>query len=203
LIVASSDIPSQVREEVARVLYRRAGELDWDLMADREKTAQYRRWLDDASVGGVLTQHVDPQAARLWIKDGPMKEYDRALEGFGVFARFVTARFAPHADLIHVALGDQWKLAPNSVGEKPMHCLATDGVTRRYVCWGRPDKISDLIWDAVKVAVKSEQRPLLVVSLRDGVEVTGEERRWHQAIASHCQLDIRHMRRKLYPQQVR
>lgn len=193
----ASEIPASVREEVARRLYREAADLDWDLMSDRTKSQQYRRWIDDPAIGGKLTAHVSQPAARIWLKDGPMKEYDRALEGIGTFAGYTVVRFADVNELMRAAFGSGWRVTPGTLGEKPMHCLAGEGTRHRYVCWGKPGKFRDLIWAALNAAVDSDHRPMAVVSLRDGLDVTGDERERHRAIGEHCGIDVRHIHRRM------
>ena len=189
--------PDAVRDEVLRELYRQAETLDWELMNSPQKSQQYARWIDDPSIGGRLTQFHAAEDVRVWLKDVPMKEYARALDGVGPYAEYTTKRLSDIVELIHRALGDKWAVVPGTLDEKPLHCMATDGNQDRYVCWGKPGTFRDLVWAAVKMAVKLGNRPMVIVSIRDGQDVNGEERREQERIAAHCGIDIRHIHRRL------
>jgi hypothetical protein len=190
-------VPKEVRDEVVRELYRQVGTMDWELMSPQSKNQQYARWIDDPDIGGRLTQFQSAEDARVWLKEGPMKEYARALDGVGLFAVFTTKRLSGPDELIRRALGEEWTIVPHSQAGKPLHCLATDGATTRYVCWGQPGKFRDLVWAAVNKAVDLPHRPMIVVSVRDGQDVNGEERRRHEQIAAHCGVDVKHVHRRL------
>jgi hypothetical protein len=195
--LSSSSVPREVRDAVVRVLYRQVETMDWELLSPQQKSQQYARWIDDPAIGGRLTAFQSAEDARVWLKDGPMKEYARALDGVGLFADFTNKRLSGPDELVRRALGEDWSIVPASHGEKPLHCLATDGTTTRYVCWGKPGTFRDLVWAAVNKAIGGAERPMIVVSLRDGQDVNGEERRHHERIAAHCGIDVRHIHRRL------
>ncbi|WP_433330189.1 hypothetical protein [Spirillospora sp. CA-294931] len=178
-------------------LYRQADELDWELLSTTEKKLQYRKWIEDPRVGGVLRRFLDDHRIGTWIKDTPMKEYARAQDGFGSMAQYARSRFRGPEHLISRALGDAWTVVPNSVDEKPMHCLATDGEAERYVCWGRPKTFRDLAWAALNQAVAMPSRPLVIVTLQDGLVVSDAERRRQTSIAEHCRIEIKYIHRQL------
>jgi hypothetical protein len=197
----SSPVPKEIRDEVVRELYRQVETMDWELLSARQKNQQYARWIEDPSIGGRLTDFQSAEDARVWLKDGPMKEYARALDGEGGFPEFTTKRLSGPDELVRRALGEDWSIVPGSQGVKPLHCLATDGTATRYVCWGRPGTFRDLVWAAVNKAIERADRPMIVVSLRDGQDVNGEERRRHERIAAHCGVDVRHVHRRLVDRQ--
>ncbi|MEU8118649.1 hypothetical protein AB0C21_08050 [Spirillospora sp. NPDC049024] len=192
-----SELPEAIRAEVIEELYRQADELDWELLSATEKKLQYRRWIEDPRIGGVLRSFLDDHRIGTWIKDTPMKEYARAQEGFGSMARYARSRFPGPDHLITQALGDTWKVIPGSVDDKPMHCLANNGATTRYACWGPPMKFRDLTWAALNAAISMPERPIIVVTLRDGLVISDVDRSFQIAIAKHCGVDIRHVHRKL------
>jgi hypothetical protein len=189
--------PNTVRDEVLRELYKQAELADWELMNSPQKSQQYARWIDDPAIGGRLTQFHTAEDVRVWLKDVPMKEYARALDGVGPYAEYTSKRLSDISELIRRALGDQWTVVPGTLGEKPLHCSASDGTHVRYVCWGKPGTFRDLVWAAVKMAIKIGNHPMVIVSIRDGQDVNGEERREHERIAAHCGVDIRHIHRRL------
>lgn len=197
--MSPATVPKEIRHEVVRALYQQVETMNWELMSPQQKSQQYARWIDDPAIGGRLTQFQSAEDARVWLKDGPMKEFARALNGVGPFADFTTRRLSGHDELVRRALGDGWGIAPGSQGEKPLHCLATDGTMTRYVCWGDSGKFRDLVWAAVNVAVDLHlhRRPLIIVTIRDGQDVNGEERHRQEHIATHCGIDVRHVHRRL------
>ena len=76
-----SELPDALRREVVAEAYRQAGELDWDGLTDKQRSATYDRWLDDPGIGHQLTRFLSGERARVWLKDVPMKEYARARTG--------------------------------------------------------------------------------------------------------------------------
>ncbi|MFI6867265.1 hypothetical protein [Nocardia sp. NPDC050406] len=179
-------------------LYRQAAELDWELLPATEKKLRYRRWAADPAIGGRLREYLGEQRIPTWIKDTPMKEYARAQEGFGSMARFAVRRFRPPDYLIETALGPEWRIRPGSVGEKPMHCFACSAEEERYVCWGRPSTFRDLVWAALKAAVEMPTRPMIIVTLQEGIVLPPEDQKTQSAIAEHCRMDLRYVGRQLY-----
>src|SRR4051794_32064006 len=81
-------LPPEQLVGVVGALYADAEAMDWEHQSLAERTRQYARWTRDARVGGVLTRYMTAEAARSWIKDGPMKEYPRARRGAGRYAEF-------------------------------------------------------------------------------------------------------------------
>ncbi|AHI01003.1 hypothetical protein [Kutzneria albida] len=189
-------VPQEIRESVLRELYRQADSLDWEDVPVRQKTTHYRHWVEDPSIGGKLADYYTAEGMRVWLKDGPLKEYARALENFGPYAKYASRRLAPPSEFITEILGNSWTVLSESIREKPMHCLITDGRERRYVCWGRPRTFRDLLWAAVNKAVGSTSRPLIVAYLTDGKTVSDSQKSLHQKIAAHCELDLAYVYRR-------
>ncbi|MEU5993872.1 hypothetical protein ABZ806_33285 [Spirillospora sp. NPDC047418] len=192
-----SELPEAIRSEVITELYRQAAELDWELLSAGAKKLQYRRWIEDPRVGGRLRGFFDEHRMGTWIKDTPMKEYARAQEGFGSMATYARSQFPGPEHLIRTALGDDWEVREGSVNEKPMHCLASCGALERYVCWGRPNTFRDLTWAGINKAVSMQTRPLIIVTLQDGLIVSEAERAFQKKIAEHCNIDIQYVHRRL------
>lgn len=192
-----SELPESIRAQVVVELYQQADELDWDLLSLSEKTKQYQKWIDDPAVGGVLTRFLEPGRARVWIKDGPMKEFARAKEGIGPYVQFAKSRFLGPEDLIRRVLGGGWRVVEGSVREKPMQCRVFNEDEERSVFWGKPQTFRDLVWAGVNSSLATRKAPLLIVTLHDGMSLPAEERDWQVAIARHCGLEIGHVRRSL------
>ncbi|WP_433658192.1 hypothetical protein ACQPW1_40180 [Nocardia sp. CA-128927] len=190
-------VPPEVRDAVLRELYRQVGMLDWEEMSSRDKTKYYTQWVEDPMIGGELADYYTAEGMRVWIKDGPLKEYARALENVGPFARYATRRLSPPSEFIREVLGDSWTMVPGSLGEKPMHCRAESGATRRYLCWGRPRTFRDLLWAAVNQAVTGGSRPLIIVFVTGTQPVEDKLEPQHERIAQHCGVDLAYVRRQL------
>ena len=193
-----SELLEHVRAEVITELYRRAAELDWELLSASAKKLQYRKWVEDPRVGGRLHEFWDDHRIGTWIKDTPMKEYARAQEGFGPMAVYAATRYAPGPEsLLRAALGDEWEIKRDSLDEKPMHCLAVRDATERYVCWGKPNTFRDLTWAALNKAVVMPDRPMIIVTLQDGIVASVAERSFQRSIAEHCEIDICYLQRRV------
>ncbi|MEU8009103.1 hypothetical protein [Micromonospora parva] len=195
--MSSSPVPKAIRDDVVRELYRRVEALDWELLTVQQKNRYYARWVEDQAIGGRLTEFQTAEDARVWIKDGAMKEYARALDGAGPFRHLVTVRLSGLDELIRRALGEDWTMLPRSRGDKPSHCVVTNGDIDRYMCWGKPGTFRDLIWAALNKVIEHPHPPMIVVTLRDGQHVNGEDRRRHERLAAHCGVDVRHIHRRL------
>ncbi|WP_280338455.1 hypothetical protein [Nocardia neocaledoniensis] len=195
--MAETSVPAEVRDAVLRELYRQVGALDWEEMSSRDKTKYYTQWVEDPLIGGELADYYTAEGMRVWIKDGPLKEYARALENVGPFAAYATQRLSPPSEFIREVLGDSWTTVPGSIGEKPMHCQVESGAMRRYLCWGRPRTFRDLLWAAVNQAVTGTSRPLIVVFVT-GDQPVDNKLRWRQErISQHCSIDLSYVRRQL------
>ena len=97
-------LPAELEQRVVTRLFQDADELDWAHLSATARSAQYAKWVQDAEVGGRLTQFMTSEQARVWIKDGPMKEWARAGSGIGKYAPLVPDAGATPAQLVHMAL---------------------------------------------------------------------------------------------------
>jgi hypothetical protein len=186
-----------VRNALVAIMYRKAHELDWTALSASAKTQQYREWIKDPEVGGTLLPYMSEDQIRVWMKDGPMKEYIRALEGIGPYARFAVKRYEGPQALIRRSLGDDWEVIEGSVGEKPMHCLATNGQSRKYVCWGRPGTFRDLVHAALGGSRDDDDRALVIVTRFGNDQLRDQEEQIRTA--SRANVDIDFVSRQLVP----
>jgi hypothetical protein len=159
--------PQAVRDKVIAALYKEFDSLQWEQLATREKSEAYERFLTSPDVGGALDPYMDPGAIRVWIKDGPAKEYGRALEDVGAYAKHTSRVYPEPQDAIKKILGNEWSVTPDSVTDKPMRCEARteDGETQ-FVLWGPFAALKELIWHALLHQVKGPTASLLIVVTR-------------------------------------
>src|SRR5690242_9697814 len=121
---------------VVRRVYEDAQRLDWESFSMRDRTAQYARWLADPKVGGVLSNLMSLHHQRLWLKDGLMKEFSRALAGEGPFAGYLREHPRHPAIVVARVLGKDWQPVAGSTAIKPLQCKATNGTRVVRVLWG-------------------------------------------------------------------
>jgi hypothetical protein len=190
-------LPPETRRKLLLEIYDQAEILRWEFLSNPQRTDQYRRWYEDAKVGGVLLSFVEERDARVWIKDVALKEYGRAKEGIGSYVPYVRRRFRGPEQIVRAVCGEGWHFVPDTVDVKPNQCLASDGVVTRHVCWGRSGQLRDLFWAAVNHAVDGDKRPAIVVTTQDGETLTGGERSRHLRIAEHCGIDLVHLHRAM------
>ncbi|MCG5215525.1 hypothetical protein [Streptosporangium sp. KLBMP 9127] len=193
------NLPPDLRERLLLEVYRQADQLDWEFLTNPQKTAYYRKWIEDPQIGGALREHLSEKDIRVWLKDVPMKEYARSQEGIGHYVRYIPTRFRGPDEVIKAALGSGWTMAPGTVDVKPNHCWATDGSVERYVCWGRDAQFKDLVYATLTVAVTSRQAPTIVVATRDGELVPAENKTLQKKMAAHCKIDITYLHRSMIP----
>ncbi|MEU0077280.1 hypothetical protein ABZY58_05150 [Micromonospora tulbaghiae] len=178
-----------------KLLYTDADSLDWERLPAQAKTAQYNRWVDDPRIGGLLSRFVSNP--HLWIKEVPLKEYARALENMGRFAQFTALHYSPPSDFIGPVFGPAWRYIPDSQADKPPHCLATDGKTQRYLCWGPPNQFKDLLWAALTIGATESGRPGVALSVRIDAEIDASDRHRNEAIGARCGIEVRYAVRPL------
>ena len=101
----SRRVPQEQIDSVVKALYADADRLGWEHLSPQQRTAQYDQWVTNPAIGGVLTTCMSSENARSWIKDGPMKEYGRARQGAGRYARFGSADGPTAGQIAAHALG--------------------------------------------------------------------------------------------------
>jgi hypothetical protein len=186
--------PLGVEREVVRRLYEEAERLDWIHMPLNERRRQYAAWLEAPTIGGVLTQFLSRESARVWIKDCPMKEFARAVAGVGRFAPFVGNTGRGPLEMIQLSLGSEWVLVQGSFGIKPLHCLAEAQNQRRYICWGPPKDFKHLLWAALGAAESKKVPARIVVVERIGQEMRGVDRTRFERLVARCSLEFSSLR---------
>jgi hypothetical protein len=114
-------IPEDREADVVRRLYKQVADLDWMHITHRERTRAYQSWTEDSQIGGLLLPFLSTeQNVRVWLKNGPIKEYPRALYGVGKYASCVARPATPVQSLVSQALGPGWIVDSNSLTIKPL-----------------------------------------------------------------------------------
>lgn len=188
-------VPGVHLASVVTALYEDAHAKNWTHLSPRDKSQAYSAWVEDERVGGVLTKYMTPEAARAWIKDGPMKEYGRALRGAGRYARFGDSGGTTADDIIRAVLGEGWRLVEGSAGVKPFHAQATDGEGKKaYLAWDEGRNFKNLIWAALRASVELGIPGHVVVTEPPGAPTAREAADSQDSIAKRCGLGLHHVR---------
>lgn len=194
-------LPPEQLARVVQALYEDAERLGWETLPLRDRSRTYSGWVDDKRVGGILTGYMTPEAARAWIKDGPMKEYARARRGAGRYARFGKLAGTTAADVARVVLGDSARVVPSSEGIKPFHCRAQASDNKKivFIAWGEARNYRNVLWAALRAAVTDGYEAHIVVMEPPGHNTTVKEAQLHEALARRCQITAHHMRERIMP----
>lgn len=187
-----SYVPQDLRHAVVIEAYRRADDLDWSALSDRQRTAIYDLWLDEPLIGGHLTRFLSRERARVWLKDGPMKEYARARNGIGPFAHFATSRLPAPGPMARQLLGPGWE-SEGAIREKPLRCRVAKHHDSRLLIWGPPDTLRDLVWAGINAVIDQEPPPLLVVTVPFGQHLGDGEKNRHVRLCQVALLEIKHL----------
>ncbi len=187
-----SQLPSEVRDEVIKRLYGDAERIDWENLSVAEKTKQYANWLEDEEVGGRLLRFKPSElAVRLWMKDGPMKEYSRAVLGVGPNAPYVENPRCTPDSVVRAALGAGWSVVPGSIEVKPARCRASGPEREVVVIWGKNEDFKYLIYAALERLVSGVEAASIAV-VEAAADPTGKaERERMGKIATHCGIGLR------------
>ena len=180
---------------VVRHLYVDAKALDWEHMSPADKTAKYSAWLDHPEVGALLQEWMSAEEARVWIKDGPMKEYARAMAGLGPFADYLPDHPRGSQAVVLAALGEGWSIVEGSVGVKPLHCNAWNGCARVRLYWGPPNDFRHLLWAALlatEIVPSLDARIVVFDTLAHPISATQMKKQVR--IGERCGFQIGHIR---------
>ena len=191
-------VPEAQLARVVTVLYEDAQTKNWTHLPPRDRSHVYSAWVDDARVGGILTKYMTPEAARAWIKDGPMKEYSRALRGAGRYARFGKSGGTTPQDVIRSALGSGWHLVEGTEGIKPFHAqAANEEGASAYLAWDVGRNFKNLVWAALRASVELSVAGHVVVMQPPGAATARDVADRQAAIVKRCGLTLHHVREQL------
>jgi hypothetical protein len=157
-------VPNDVRNEVIGEIVRRLDAARWEEVSSSAASEMYDRLVKDPQIGGRLVVYMPADKVRVWIKDGPAKEYRRALEGIGPIAPFTKRTYPGPESVVRLALGDKWLPKPDTIDEKPMRCFA-EGPNGQsmFVIWGPLSALQGLIWNSCLIRAADSSKPITVV----------------------------------------
>lgn len=200
-------VPDAHLATVVTALYQDADDAGWETLGPRDRSRMYGEWVEAEHVGGVLTRYMTPEAARSWIKDGPMKEYARANRGAGRYAEFGREGGTDVTDVIKVALGTDARLVPGSEAVKPFRCQATasseESESAVLITWGESRQFKDLLWAALRAATEEGVAAHVVVMEPPGRSASPTDRTRQAAMARRCAVGLHYMREVLGTRQGR
>lgn len=187
-------LPSAVGQAVARRLFADMERLGWGGMTQAERSSQYAKWIQDQEIGGRLTQFMTPERARVWIKDGPVKEYPRALAGSGKYAELVEGRGEVLAGIVRHSLGANWVPDSGTLQTKPLRVVARRGDAEVVVAWGPWRDVKHLAWAALVAQAKGDSREWVLALTETFTNPVGaSDKTMHSRLARRLSLRIVHV----------
>ncbi len=188
-----SKVPQGVREQVAKNVYQQLDALRWETIGNARKSKYYSDWVNDPSVGGALSVYMKRDRVRVWLKDGPVKEYSRAINGQGRYAKYTRRRVSSPRGIVSAVLGDGWLPQPDSVQDKPLRCIAAPADTRqsRLLIWGAEEHLRDLVWAALLAKTEpGGPKPIIAVTRLPGQPLTTTTRGRVAGICAAAAVDV-------------
>jgi hypothetical protein len=187
-------IPKDIETKVVAKLYNEAAELGWAHMTPQQRSAQYTKWVQDNQVGGRLQEYLTPEAARVWIKDGPMKEWSRSVSGVGKYAALVEGSGDTQSKLVRKALGDGWSVLPDSLSIKPLRLVAFKDEDETVVTWAAASELKHMVWAALTASAEGDPRPWVLCIVGTFTKPTpSNEKQAHLRLAQRCALRLVHV----------
>jgi hypothetical protein len=187
-------LPSAVERRVVSAVFADAQELGWETLTSTARSRQYGLWISRPDVGGALTSFMSPEAARVWLKDGPMKEYSRALNGLGKHSDLIASLRPNVAEIVRRSLGQHWEVVPATQLIKPLRVRVREvsSGAESIFAWGPSRDFKHLIWAALSEANELQEWVVCVVA--PVVNATPKNVQASQTrIALRCGLRVLHL----------
>jgi len=183
-----------VEERVVRRMYEQADAASWTYLPDRQRTEMYNRWVQTPEIGGKLREFMNAEEARVWIKDGPMKEYARAIYGVGKYAALVANPATGPRHLIERALGPGWEADLETRQIKPLRVRARHGDREIHFTWGPSRDLKHLVWAALTAEAAGDPTPWLLCLVGSFEKpIPADEKSAHLRLGERCGLRIVHI----------
>jgi hypothetical protein len=184
-------IPESVENQVVTRLFADAQRINWDDLNGVKRSRQYAEWVTDPEVGGLLIRYMDEAQARLWIKDGPMKEWVRSRSGVGKYSNFVPTRSSTPATIVAEAMGSEWTVVDDSIRTKPLRVVVQNADDQAVVTWGPERDAKHLLWAALQAIANGDGLPWTICIVDSFTKpVPSNVRKGHQLIADRCGLRL-------------
>jgi hypothetical protein len=179
---------------IVQLMFEQAEAAGWTYLPDRQRTEMYNRWVQDPEVGGRLQAFMTAEEARVWVKDGVMKEYARAIYGVGKYAPLVGNPAAGPRQLVQRALGPAWEVDLSTREIKPLRLLARKGEDTVHFTWGPGRDLKHLLWAALTAEAAGDVTPW-VLCLVGSFErpIPADEKALHLRLGERCGLQIVHV----------
>jgi len=126
-------LPENPRQEIVRRVREMADKADWCHLKIHERSALYRQWCNDPTIGGELAKLGGPDSVRVFLKDTVIKQYLKEkrpvlkdlLKQMGLECKRVTREYEkPEAQLCDnrrlytLAVAKEWRVAIFSAFER-------------------------------------------------------------------------------------
>lgn len=187
-------IPKDVETKVVTRLYADAKQLGWASLTPQQHSAQYTKWVDEPEVGGRLCEYLSASDARVWIKDGPMKEWSRSLSGVGKYAALIDGGDDTSARLARKALGEGWEVDNETLRVKPLRVTARKDEDEKVLAWAPVSGLKHIVWAALTASSEGDSRDWVLCVVETFTKPTpANEKQAHQRLAKRCGLRIVHV----------
>ncbi|ACU70334.1 conserved hypothetical protein [Catenulispora acidiphila DSM 44928] len=188
-------LTAEVEEKIVRCLFLEADALRWAHLPLGKKTEMYEKWATDPEIGGKLKDFMTLEQVRVWIKDGVMKEYARALYGEGKYAPLVPNPAASLDQLVNSALGSGWNALPGTRRIKPMRVRALKGEQTVTLTWAdSAANFKHLVWAALSAIADGDQTDWVLCVVDSFESPTPDDiKKHHKRIAERCRLRVVHI----------
>jgi hypothetical protein len=187
-------IPKEVENKIVTRLYADAAKVGWASLTPRQHSAQYTKWVDDPDVGGRLREYLTASDARVWVKDGPMKEWSRSLSGVGKYAGLVEDPDDIPSRVVRKALGDDWQADAATLRVKPLRIVVRKDEDEAVVTWGHASSLKHLVWAALTASAEGDAREWILCVVETFTKSTpANEKQAQQRLAKRCSLRLVHV----------
>ncbi|WP_242908025.1 hypothetical protein [Actinomadura terrae] len=187
-------INQRLQGKIVRRLFQEAEEIDWIYLPDQRRTETYNQWVQNPEIGGRLTEFMPAAQARVWIKDGPMKEFARARFGVGTYAQYVSNPTAGANQLVRSALGEDWEADIETRNIKPLRLRVYKGEEEVMFTWAPFKDFKHLVWAAIKAKAEGNEMPWVLCALGSFENPIPEDMKaFHRRVAQQCQVRVVHV----------
>jgi len=184
----------EIEVKIVKKLFADAAAVGWLNLKGDQRSDMYGKWIKDPDVGGRLTAFMTPEKARVWIKDGPMKEYIRSIYGMDKFADLVPNPAAGIGHLIERILGPGWEIDKRSRKVKPLRVKIVSNEEEYYFCWALGRDPKHLIWAAIEAESDGDPTPWILCLISSFENpITPDEQARNLRRAERCNLRIVHV----------